>query len=376
MLTANFLDLFYVPLLEIYYQFESAVIADIARRIGKASFDSASWQVQRLSESGMLYDDILKKLETLTGKSEAELRKIFKQAGVKTMTFDDNLYRLAGFQPTPLNLSPAMSDVLTQGLIKTMGVLRNLTMTTATVGQQAFLDALDVAYFEVSTGSMSYTQAINEAVTAIADNGLSVIGFKGRKDQLDVAVRRAVLTGVNQTAGELQITRANEMNQDLVQTSAHIGARNKGTGPENHESWQGRVFSRGGMSHKYPSFIDATGYGTITGLCGINCRHSFFPFFEGLSQNAYDEATLDSYEKKTVTYQGKEISVYEATQIQRSIERQIRFWKRRESALDAASQIYSPEGVQALNKVDYYQGVMRSFIRETGLDRQRVRESL
>jgi hypothetical protein len=85
---------------------------------------------------------------------------------------------------------------------------------------------------------------------------------------------------------------------------------------------------------------------------------------------------LDSYEKKTVTYQGKEMSVYEATQIQRSIERQIRKWKRRESALDAAGQIYSSEGVQALNKVDYYQKVMRGFIRETGLTRDRVREQL
>ncbi|PKM67050.1 MAG: capsid protein, partial [Firmicutes bacterium HGW-Firmicutes-18] len=191
MLTANFLDLFYVPLLELYYQFEEAVINDIARRIAGTKFDSAAWQVTRLNQSGMLYDDILKKLEILTGKSETELRQIFKQAGVKAMTFDDNLYRLAGLQPTPLNLSPAMADVLAQGLIKTMGVMRNLTLTTATSGQQAFLDAIDVAYFEVSTGSMSYTQAINEAVTTIADNGLSVIGFKGRKDQLDVAVRRA-----------------------------------------------------------------------------------------------------------------------------------------------------------------------------------------
>ena len=242
MLTANFLDLFYVPLLELYYQFEDAVILDIVKRLAKMKYDSASWQVQRLSESGLLYDDILKKLEILTGKSEAELRRIFKQAGVKTMSFDDGLYKLAGLSPTPLNLSPAMSDVLMQGLIKTMGVMRNLTLTTALSGQQLFIDAVDLAYYQVSTGTMSYTQAINEAVTSIADSGLSVIGYKGRKDQLDVAVRRAVLTGVNSTCAELQLTRAREMGVNLFQTSAHIGARNKGTGPENHEQWQGKVF--------------------------------------------------------------------------------------------------------------------------------------
>jgi len=370
LLTSDYLDTLDSNILKLYYQFEDSVITDISRRLGKMSFDSSAWQVQRLSESGMLYEDILKKLEILTGKSETELRKIFKDAGVKTMKFDDGLYAKAGLTTTPLNLSPAMSDVLTQGLAKTMGTLKNLTQSTALNSQQAFLDAVDQAYFEVSTGSMSYTQSITDAVTRISDNGLQVINFAGHNDQVDVAVHRSVLTGVSQTAGELQISRMNEIGVDLVQTSAHIGAR------PSHQLWQGKIFSRSGTSKKYPPFVESTGYGTGPGLCGWNCRHSFFGFFEGLSQNAYDEATLNSYEKNTVIYQGKEISAYEATQQQRSIERSIRFWKRRESSLDAAGLIYTPEGTQALNKVSYYQKVMRGFVKETGLDRQRIREQL
>jgi len=371
MLTSDYLDTLDSNILKLFYRFEDSVIKDIARRLGKMSFDSAAWQVQRLSESGALYEEILKKLETLTGKSEVELRRIFKDAGVKTMKFDDAIYIKAGLSPVSLNLSPAMSDVLFIGLKKTMGTLRNLTQSTAITGQQAFLDAADLAYMQVSTGSMSYTQAIVDAVTSIADKGLKVINYaSGRQDQIDVAVRRAVLTGVSQTTGELQLSRMNELGVDLVQTSAHIGAR------PSHQLWQGKIFSRSGTSKKYPPFVESTGYGTGPGLCGWNCRHSFFGFFEGLSQNAYDEATLNSYENKAVTYQGKEISAYEATQQQRSIERSIRFWKRRESSLDAAGQIYTPEGTQALNKVSYYQGVMRSFIKETGLDRQRIREQL
>ena len=92
---------------------------------------------------------------------------------------------------------------------------------------------------------------------------------------MDVAVRRAVLTGVNQTTARMQIARADEMECDLVETTAHMGAR-----PE-HMDWQGRIFSRSGKSRKYPDFVKSTGYGTGPGLCGWNCRHSFFPYFEG-----------------------------------------------------------------------------------------------
>jgi hypothetical protein len=371
MLTADQLDVLPKNILDLYYKYEESIINDIARRISKMSFDSAAWQVQRLNESALLYEEILVRLSELTGKSEVELKRIFDGAGVKAMRFDDSIYKKAGLEPLPLNMSPAMVNVLSVGLQKTMGTMRNLTQSTAITAQQSFFDAADLAYTQVSTGAMSYTQAVSEAVLYVADNGIKVINYaSGRQDQLDVAIRRSVLTGVNQTVGELQLQRAEELGQDLVETSAHAGAR------PSHALWQGKIFSRSGKSKKYPPFVESTGYGTITGLLGINCRHSFFPFFEGLSQNAYDEATREELANKKVTYQGNEISQYDASQIQRGIERQIRFWKRRESALDAAGQIYSPEAVKAINKVDIYQKQMRAFIKETKLDRQRIREQI
>jgi hypothetical protein len=86
------------------------------------------------------------------------------------------------------------------------------------------------------------------------------------------------LTGVNQTAAEVQLRRMDEMGTDLVETTAHHGARTTpGPGPDNHAWWQGRWFSRSRKSSKYPDFYEQTGYGTGPGLCGWNCRHSFFP---------------------------------------------------------------------------------------------------
>jgi hypothetical protein len=372
MLTAAQLDALPGPILELYERYQQSVIDDICRRLANMNYASAAWQVQRLSESGALYEGILEKLAGVTGQSEIELRNIFERAGVKAMKFDDDLYRQAGLSPVPLNLSPAMISVLKAGLVKTGGLMRNLTQTTAITGQQAFISAADLAYMQITGGAMSYDQAIRAAVKQVADQGLSVINFNGRKDQLDVAMRRTVLTGVNQTVGKLQEARADELGQDLVQTSAHAGARNTGTGPANHEAWQGKIFSRSGASGKYPDFKASTGYGTGPGLMGYGCRHSWFPFFEGISQNAYDQATLDEYADRTVTYNKQEMSFYEATQEQRGIERKIRHWKRQAAAMEAAKVNNLPE----VEAVKYYQAQMRRFIRETGIVRQRIRERI
>ncbi len=274
MLTADYLDVLPDSIIELYESFQQSVVNDIVRRLIRLGSPTATaaWSVQRLSEAGFLYEDIIKKISDLTDMSETELRRLFNEAGVKSMTFDDSIYIKAGMKPLPLNQSPAMLDVMRAGLERTAGTLRNITLTTAITGQTAFIKAADLAYMQVATGAFSYSATIKQAIKDISSKGITVIDYaSGRQDQLDVAVRRTVLTGINQTAGRLTEKRADEMGTDLVQTSAHLGARNKGNVPENHELWQGKIFSRSGTHPKYPDFYKITGYGTVTGLLGINC---------------------------------------------------------------------------------------------------------
>ena len=112
MLTASQYDPLLQPIIDLYDEFQTSVIKDIARRLGNMSIDSAAWQVQRLSESGAVYENILEEISKLTGQSEKVLRDTFEKAGVKAMRFDDSIYRKAGLEPLPLNLSPAMAEVL------------------------------------------------------------------------------------------------------------------------------------------------------------------------------------------------------------------------------------------------------------------------
>lgn len=364
MLTPRQFDTSADAILALFHDFEDVVLADIARRLANLDFASAAWQVQRLNEAGALYENIVRRLSTLTGLNERAVAQILRRAGVQSMRFDDRIYRMAGLDPLPLNLSPQMTGILKLAIQRTAGTMNNLTQTTAIMAQQSFMRASDLAFLQVSTGTLGYDQAIRRAVLDLGGSGLEVMFPSGKVDKLDVAMRRSVLTGVGQMAGELQWARADELGVDLVQTSAHIGAR------PSHQLWQGRIFSLSGRHPRYPDFIAETGWGTVTGLGGANCRHSYFPFFEGISENAYSEAMREHMSAETVSYQGKELTAYEASQVQRGIERKIREWKRRTVALEGAGL----EAVRETAKIRQWQAQMREFLRQTGLRRQSVRE--
>ena len=243
MLSADELDALTVPITELYEKYMVSVIEDMARRLSKMGMSEATaWQMQRLTESGAVFENALKELAKITGQSEAVLKETFEKAGVTSMRFDDAIYRKAGLKPMPLNLSPAMQDVMIAGFTKTGGIMSNLTMTTALDAQLQFTNAADLAYMQVSTGAMSYNQAIKQAVRGFGESGLFVHYPSGHRDRLDVAMRRTVLTGVSQTTSQLQLARMDEMGVDLVQVSAHIGAR------ESHQSFQGKVFALNGFT--------------------------------------------------------------------------------------------------------------------------------
>ncbi len=165
---------------------------------------------------------------------------------------------------------------------------------------------------------------IERAVRQLARNSLTTIDYKsGRQTQIDSAIKRHVFTQANQARNRLLFYRMDEWECDLVFTSAHYGAR------PDHAEWQGKVYSRSGKSKKYPSLVEATGYGTVTGLCGANCRHTMTPYVEGYSK--LPNTDYSSQERLTGLSSDE---YYKATQKQRRLERDIRQTKREIKALE------------------------------------------
>lgn len=361
-------------LVELYSQVEMDIIADMARRISGMDYfiPAAQWQYRKLIEMGNCHGWIMQALSAQTGKSRKEIERMMEEAGFKAIKQDAAVYKRAGLSPPELAASPWLQAVLNDGIRNTEGLFENLTGTTANTATRQFERALDRAWLQVQSGAFSQEAAIRTAIKDLSEKGIECIAYpSGHVDHMDVAVRRAAVTGANQSALRLQDALADEMDSDLVEVTAHAGART-GVGVANHAAWQGKIYSRSGNSEKYPPFVESTGYGSGAGLGGFNCRHSWFPFFEGISDPAYTQAELDEMNAPKYSYNGEKLTEYEASQKQRAIERNIRRWKREYKAMEAAGLDTS----EAAGKLKRWQDKQKDFIAQTGLKRQTEREQV
>ena len=304
---------------KLYSNLEDEIIKEIAERIASVGYANtvALNDALILQEMGLLYEHIIQKVAEENNASVSQIEEIFETAGAKSLEYDDNIYRMAGLSPRPLKQSENMWQFLGATARKTNNNLSNLVMTTANTSQTQFYNAINKAYMEVSTGVKSYSQSILDTIKDISNQGAYIEYPSGQHRSIESAVRTNILTSVNQTSGKLQEMRAEEMGWDLVEVSAHAGAR-----PE-HAEWQGKVYSLKGLTKGYKTLEEGCDYGSVTGLCGVNCRHTFFPYYKG-STRTYTNKELQELKNETVTYNGQKMSKYDASQMQRKMERQIR----------------------------------------------------
>ena len=365
-LDPNYLQSLPQSLVDMYGLVEIDILTDMARRINTYDFfiPSAQHQNQKLQELGMVQGEIVVRLAALTGRTQEEIVELLTEAGEVAIEDDVEYYKASEvYEPKKVN-TEALYAQLNAGLLQTQQAFFNITGTTANTATKQFERALDRAWMQINTGGMDYNTAIRRAIEGLSDAGIGAIEYpSGRIDTLETAVRRAVVTGANQTAIKTQEVLADELGSELVEVTAHGGAR-----PE-HAKWQGQVFSRNGRKTidgvTYEDLKKATGYGKAGGLCGVNCRHSFHPYFPGTART-WSEKELDALEEKKVEYNGKKLTEYEAGQAQRGMEREIRKLKRKAAALEAAGLDASEvrRDLREANKI------YSDFTKQTGIRKQ------
>lgn len=326
-------------IVDIYQELEDFIIYDICRRIAKAGkiTDTSKSQFQSAEEWGMAEITLKKKIKETLNLSNKAIDKIFKEAMLTSIEQDNVLYEQAKLTPMHYNQSEELKEYLKAAVKQTKGELKNISRTLGFVNtrggkkineklSQAYINTMDFVQMQVSSGVCDYNTAIRNAVKKLAQSGVRTIDYStGWYNRIDVAVRRATLTGVNQMAQKQTEFMHNEIvpeNEQYVEVTAHAGAR-----PE-HAKWQGKVYKVVGSSKGYPNFAKTTGYGTGEGLGGWNCRHSFFPFIPGISPPTYNEKSLKKIDPPPFEYKGKTYTYYEATQEQRKLETNIRATKR------------------------------------------------
>ena len=372
-------------ILVLYSRLEDDILKDIVRRILKTNMvtESAKWQAEMLQEAGLLYNDIMQEIAKYASKTTEEVCLLFEEAGTEVMRNDNIIAQSTTGQK--LHLSDSGLQILKANYRNTLGNLQNLTNTTAMTSQAAFIAACNSAHMQITSGAFSYQEAVRNAVRRAAQGGLTVKYPTGHIDKLDVAVRRAALTGVGQTAAKISIMNAEEMDCDLMEITAHAGAR-----PE-HAKWQGKLVSRTGKNVgrivdgvRVLSLTDI-GYGTGAGFRGWNCRHDWHPYFEGYSTLNYTDEELAKLDEKNIEYDGKMYSQYEISQMQRAQERKIRELKRQTVKMQDAADFADDPELKRLAKADHQamsvklktaEKKLKDFCKATGQDRDKFREQV
>lgn len=313
---------------------------------------SDEYRIKTLKRAGISYGDIMEAIQSKTQGLDAEIKKVFKQTATNLGNVKKNSYvQKKATEPIkknesgttakrikkgPINandLSQKQKEILNDVYGRTQNELSDFYGKTAYNGVKIYQQAVDEAIHKIQSG-IGWQKAVRDAIKEVAKKGMYVEYPSGRMDTIETAILRAVRTGVNQANSKLVLERAAAEGQDLILVSSHFDAR------PTHQVWQGKIYSLSGNSKKYPEFYSSTGYGTIEGLCGINCRHTIMIYYPGVTRNPFKRYNKPANKKR-----------YESSQKQRKLEREIRKTRRRKRVLEESKKnTGDPELKKQLNE--------------------------
>lgn len=330
--TPELLDALPGELAELFRALEITLLDEICSRLAFADqLNEVTVQdIQALRSHGIDLKSIEEAISKTAGISKQKLNSLLNDVIERNQKYYTEVIDLAHVTQPETLVDAATVDAIKR---QTHDTFRNLTASmgflvgnTMLKPARAYQWALDNAEMQIQSGAINYNQAIKMAVKQLADSGLKVVDYEsGHRDQIDVAARRAVMTGVNQICAKYTEQSAQYLETPYFEVSAHAGARDKpGPSPwSSHKDWQGKVYStRSGDI--YPSIYEVCGLGAVDGLEGANCRHRRNVWVEGVSERTYTDEQLAHIDDDIgCEFDGKKYTAYEATQMQRRVERQI-----------------------------------------------------
>lgn len=364
---------------------ELSIMNEVVQRIKETSQITpvTDWYLNRLTAIGISKSKIKQLIDAALRDSEFKVDEIYKQAAQSDYIRNKEIYKMAGKDYLSYESNQWLQQVVEAARQQTLESLRpmeNITQTTGfniiIGGRKVFTPlseylerSLDEAMMGIITGSKTYSKAIVDVIDEMTASGIRTVDYaSGKTDRIEVAARRAVMTGVAQMTKQVSEKNARELGTDHWEVDWHMGARNTGIGYLNHQSWQGKVYSTEEMR-------TICGEGDILGFAGINCYHIKWPFLPGVSKRKYTDEWLDKQnrnENEKKTYRGKEYDTYGALQYQRRLERTIRKQKQ-DVALLKKSGADAEELTAAKIRLRLTEKIYTDFSRDMELRQQRER---
>lgn len=366
-----------VKVSNIFSELEIRIMTDIVRRIKENGFATASvdWQISRLQQLGMAEKDIRDWIQNALQATDMEMDRIFSDEIYKQYYEQEHFFKLAGMQQIPLEENVVLQQLIEATKKQLQGEYKNLTGSmgfaiknpaTGKIQSAPLLDyyrsTMDQAVIDIKSGAFDYNTVLKRTVNQMTASGIRYIDYdSGHRDRIDVAARRAILTGFRQVQGKLMEMLASQLGTDLYEVSYHVGAR------PTHQPWQGKIWSMQELKQ-------VCGLGEITGLKGVNCYHDYKPIPPGAKRTYTDEQLQKMLESENTPkeYHGKQYTTYEALQQQRKMERVMRAQRQKIKLLEVGG-ANDQDIILAKAK---YQGQMqtyRDFSEKMGLPEQKER---
>ena len=359
-----------------YTGLEERILQDIARRIKKVGeiTSTADWQINRLRILGYSSEDIEREIKKTLDASYPEMFELYDKVIDWEYVRNKDIYEQINAEFIPYEENRQLQQITDAIIQQCLEDLENVTKSLGfyldyngrkvlTPLSQVYTNYLDNACFDVVTGAFDYGSVLRRVVTQLTNSGLRKIEYgSGYASRVEVAARRAVMTGVANLTGEIADYNAKKLGTEYFEVEWHAGARPA------HSVWQGRVWTK-------EQLYSVCGLGTVTGLLGANCYHTYYPFFPGISERNWSDDWLEEQnrkESKPKDFQGKEYTLYEAKQRQRQMETAMRAQREKVQMLQDGGA--DPDEVM-LQKAKY-QGQLNEyavFSRKMGLKEERER---
>lgn len=370
---------------------ELSIMDEIIQRIKETAKVTPviDWLLIRMDAIGTSRIRIKQLIGKALEKTDLQVDDIYEQAAKSDYVRNKEIYEAAGRDYLPYKDNQWLQQVVDAAKRQTKDTLRPLENITQTTGFNVpmgggkkvftplseYLErSLDKAMLGITTGTKTYSQAIGDVIDEMTASGIRTVDYasdksaSGKSDRIEVAARRAVMTGVAQMTKQVSDKNAEELGTDHWEVDWHMGARNTGTGYLNHQSWQGKVYSSEEMR-------TVCGEGEMLGFAGINCYHIKFPFLLGISKRKYTDEWLaeqNKRENEKKVYRGREYDTYGALQHQRKLERTIRKQKQ-DVELLVSGEADKEEIVAAKCRLRLTNKTYVDFSKEMGLRQQRER---
>ena len=359
-----------------YIGLEERILQDIARRIKKTGeiTSTADWQINRLRILGYSSEDIEREIKKTLDASYPEMfelydkvidweyvrnKDIYEQINAEFILFEKNEQLK---QITDAIIRQSLEDL--ENVTKSLGFYLDYNgKKVLTPLSQVYSNYLDNACYDIVTGAFDYGSVLRRVVTQLTNSGLRKIEYgSGYASRVEVAARRAVMTGVANLTGEIADYNAKKLGTEYFEVEWHAGAR------PTHAVWQGRVWTK-------EQLYSVCGLGTVTGLLGANCYHAYYPFFPGISRRNWSDEWLEEQnrkESKPKEFRGKEYTLYEAKQRQRQMETAMRAQREKVQMLQDGG----ADRQEVMLQKAKYQGQLNeyaAFSRKMGLKEERER---